>query len=253
MIRQTVMLTLLLPVAIAGCTSEAVFSGVDAERVAALMADDMQPGRPKLIRRSRFAVDYENWLKVDKTWTGKVAATVKCTGGTPYDSLHKHRYPEQEKMILGELIERVLRETDGKLVSCSVAGLKNIQPVEVSIGNNSASTTLYYVSRQELLKTLGNGLSDIIWHMGRRPDDYRKLDNGFEFSMQPLHVADFSPLMFRLTIEHDAPSLVMTVAVWNRDNPEEPIDGKQLERLVRQAAIYLLTRHDKLRTTPAEQ
>ncbi len=252
--KQAVLLSMILPLALGGCSSEAVFSGVDAAKVAALMADDMQPGRPKLIRRSMFAIDYENWLKVDKTWTGKVSATAKCTRASHYSSLKTHRYPEDEKMILAELVERVLRETNGKLAGSSVSGLKNIQPVEVRVDKDSASTTLCGVPRQELLKTLGNGLSDIVWYMGRRPADYKELDNGFEFSMQPLHATDNdSPIMVILTIEHDAPSHVMKAMAWNKDNPEELIDGKQLERLVRQAAIYLLTRHNKLRTTPAKE
>lgn len=234
----------------AGCTSEAVFSDVDAGQVAALMADNMEPGRPKLIKRYMFAVDYQSWLKVDKTWTGKVSATAKCTGGSHFSSLQTHRYPEQEKMILSELIERVLRETDGKLVSCSVSGLRNIQPVNVRVEKDRASARLYGVSQPELLKTLKSGLSDIIWHRDHRPGgDYRELENGFQFSMQPTHTMGSNPYMVQLTIEHDAPSHVIRAVAWDAKKPDELLDSKQLESLVRQATIYLLGRHDKLKTS----
>ena len=209
--RQHLLILVLFAITVAvftsGCSSQATFEGVKAEVVCNFLnsdikvGEDIKPGQAKVAEYDVFMTNYKTWLKVSVKGNRRVTVQARCTSDDGLIVRREKRRIERERVLLGQLIERVLRETQGRLVECTVAGLDNIQPVLVQAGKNHADVILQGAKPETLLAVLREGLGEIAAINNRRLGNVEEVKDGFEFVFQPQNTMAFSPIRFVVVIQ----------------------------------------------------
>jgi hypothetical protein len=232
----------------------AVFKGIEPEEICEFLGGELTLGERKVVTYMRGMSEVERCLLVERRQAAQVAVSVHqvyWAYGVPERKVT--RETDQERVILGNLIERVLRETKGRLVSCTIPGLDNVQAVPVAIHGHFLDVYLTGASREEVLRELREAINDVPPEFGRFPRHIRDEEKGVSFFLYPLRDdGSFSTVRLLYLIRDEGHHLRLRLASWTTATVDEETprvtgdalphgkDPKPIVYVARQFMTYIL-------------
>lgn len=217
-----------------GCTSNAVFEGVDPQQACEYLGPEFKPGDSKSWEDDGFMVTYTNWMKIRKIGKAKVQAHAKCTNRFIFSECRDKR---REWFHLAMLSEWIQRKCDGRLTSSDLPGLERIGAVDICSDGDCHEVLLAGADKQMILTELAKGLKEIASYNSRSLGLITEKENGFEFKMKSNGtIVDFYANEFELEVVNKSNQLTLRFKTIKQHKKI----WVPLELLTRQATVYLL-------------